>query len=98
MPAGTLATVINVGRYIQASATWNPANILDGDSETLQITGVTGASLGDFVQVSFSLDLEDLQLTAYVQATGVVECVLQNNTGAARDLASGTVTVRVEKK
>jgi hypothetical protein len=96
--AATLATVINTGRYIQGSETWNPANILDGDSETFQMTGVTGAALGDFVQVSFSLDLQDLQLTAYVQAANVVECLLQNNTGAARDLGSGTVTVRVEKK
>lgn len=95
--AGTIATTINT-RIIQASETWNPASIADGDSETFQMTGVTGAALGDFVLASFSLDLQDLSLTAYVQAAGVVEAVLQNNTGGAVNLDSGTLTVRVLTK
>ncbi len=95
--AGTIATVIN-SRIVQASETWNPGSIADGDSETFQMTGVTGAALGDFVLVSFSLDLQDLGLSAYVQASGVVEAVLQNNTGSAVNLDSGTLTVRVLTK
>lgn len=95
--AGTIATVINK-KTIQASETWNPASIAVGAKERFRMTGVTGAALGDFVMASFSLDLQDMTLTAYVQATDVVDAVIANNTAGAVDLASGTLTVRVEKK
>lgn len=96
--AATLATVINTGRMIQGAETWNPGDILDGDKETFQMTGVTGAALGDFVLASLSLDLQDLVLCASVQAADVVEATLVNNTGGPVDLGSGTLTVRVLKK
>lgn len=78
------------------SATWDAGSIADGDEEVTEIT-VTGAALGDFVQVSFSLDVADLTLTAQVTAANTVTAQLSNNTGGAIDLASGTLTVRVYK-
>jgi len=82
---------------LNGSDTWDPASIADGDEEAKEIT-VTGAALGDFVLVSFSVDVADLSLTADVTAADTVTAVLANNTGGAVDLASGTIYVRVIKK
>lgn len=72
------------------NATLDPANLADGAGETLQVTGVTGATLGDFVLVAAPYDLQDITVTAYVQANSVVEIRIQNESGGAVDLASGT--------
>ena len=80
------------------SGTWNPSAIADGNEEAFDVT-VTGAALGDFVTgVSFSLDLEDLELSAAVIATDSVTCILSNNTGGSITLNSGTVRVRVSSQ
>lgn len=76
------------------SDTWDPGSIAAGAEEVKEIT-VTGAALGDFVNVSFSLDVEDLTLTAQVTAADTVTVQLSNNTGGAIDLAEGTVYVKV---
>lgn len=83
-----------VGRDLDGSATWDPGNIADGNEEAQDIT-VTGAALGDFVLVSFSLDVTDLVLTGCVTAANTVTASLSNNTGGAIDLSSGTVRARV---
>ena len=80
--------------YPLVSQTWNPGSIADGDEEVVTVA-VSGASLGDFVFVSFSLDVTDLAITAAVTAAGVVTVQLNNNTGGAIDLGSGTIRVRV---
>jgi len=77
-----------------ASETHDFASLVDGAGETGSIA-VTGAALGDFVQVSFSLDLQDMILTAYVSAADTVEYRLQNESTATVNLASGTIRVRV---
>lgn len=78
------------------SATWNPGSLADGVGETSAAITVTGAALGDFVTgVSFSLDLQGLTLTAYVDATDSVKARLQNESAATVDLASGTIRVMV---
>jgi len=79
---------------LTGSDTWDPGSIADGDEETKEVT-VTGAALGDFVRVSFSLDVADLVLDAKVTAANTVTCVLANNTGDAVDLTSGTISVEV---
>lgn len=78
--------------------TINPSNLLDGAGETIQITPVTGATLGDFVLVSAPYDLQDITVTAYVQATGVVEIRIQNESGATVDLASGIWRILIIRK
>ena len=80
--------------YFYASETHNFASLADGAGETGSIT-VNGAELGDMVQVSFSLDLQDQTLTGYVQAADTVEYRLQNESGGVLDLASGTIRVLV---
>jgi len=82
--------------YIDASATWDPGSIADGDEEAKEVD-VVGVVLGDFALASFSKDLADLILDAQITATDKVTCVLANNTGGAIDLASGTLYIRVIK-
>lgn len=74
------------------SVTWNPGNITDGNNEAKEVTA-TGASLGDLVVVSFSLDVEDLQLDGHVTAADTVTCVLSSSQSSAVNLASGTLRV-----
>lgn len=80
--------------YIHGSETKDWGNIADGNEESEEIT-VTGASLGDFAVASFSLDVQDLELSAQVTAANTVTVTLSNNTGGAIDLGSGTITVHV---
>ena len=80
--------------YPYVEKTWDASSIAAGDEEALEVT-VPGASLGDFVLSSFSVDVADLMLTAAVPAANTVTAVLANNTGGSIDLASGTLRVRV---
>ena len=80
--------------YPYVEKTWDASSIADGNEEALEVT-VPGASLGDFVLSSFSLDLTDLMLTASVTAANTVTAILANNTGGSIDLDSGTLRVRV---
>ena len=74
------------------SAAYDPPSIADGAQATTTVT-VTGAALGDFVLASFSLSLAGVIMTAYVSAADTVTILLQNETGAAVDLAAGTLKV-----
>ena len=80
--------------YPYVESTWDASSIADGNEEAAEVT-VPGASLGDFVLSSFSLDVTDLVLTAEVSAADTVTAVLANNTGGAINLDSGTLRVRV---
>ena len=80
--------------FLEGSVTWDAASIGDGNEEAKEIT-ITGASLGDFVEVSLSIDVEDLGLTADVTAANTVTCLLWNNTGGAINLGSATAYARV---
>lgn len=80
---------------LTGSATWDPGNIIDGNEAVTTVT-VAGAKLGDFVPfVSFSLDVADLSLTAFVTAANTVTAQLGNDTGDAVNLGSGTLRVGV---
>lgn len=78
----------------QASTTWDPANVAAAASVTTTVT-VPGATLGDYVHVSFSLSLQGLILTGYVSAATTVTVVLFNPTGGGVNLGSGTLRVYV---
>lgn len=79
---------------LTGSKTWDPASVANG-GEVNTTVAVTGAVVGNYVQASFSNDLQALTLTGYVSAADTVTVVLANNTGGAIDLASGTLKVRV---
>lgn len=80
------------------SATVNAASLSDGAGETIQLTGCNGALLGKtaVTGVIASVDLVDMTVTAYVQADAVIELRIQNESGSATDLASGTWYVITE--
>ena len=78
------------------TATWDPASIANGATEDVDVT-YAGATLGDYVLASFSLDVAGLELSAQVTATNTVTATLANSTGAAVNLASGTLKVLVLK-
>lgn len=79
---------------IIASKTWDPPSTASGTSSSTTVT-VTGATLGNFVEVSFSNDLQGMTLVGYVSAANTVTAVLSNLTGGTLDLASGTLKARV---
>lgn len=83
--------------FLSGSATWDPANMAaDGDVVTTNVT-VTGAAVGDFVVATFPIGTNNVLISAHVSAANTVRVVLQNKTGGALDLASGTLAVRVLK-
>lgn len=59
---------------------------------------VPGAALGDVVLAAFSLDLQGMQLSAYVSAPNTVEVLFLNFTGGAINLASGQLKVGILDK
>jgi hypothetical protein len=79
------------------STTWDPGSIAANAKESKEIT-VTGATLGDFCIVAFSLDVLDLTLTGNVTASNIVTAVLHNNSVGAVDLGSGTISALVFKR
>ena len=86
----------NVKKLSYFEATVDFASAADGVGETVQLTGCNGVSLGDAViAVSLGLDLQDMILTAYVQADTVIELRLQNESTGTVNLASTTVRVVV---
>lgn len=76
------------------TATIDPASLADAAGATQAVT-VTGAALGDFVLVAAPYDLVDVTVTGYVQAANAVEIRIQNESGAAANLASGTWRIAV---
>jgi len=82
---------------MNASATYNPASLADGDRDTTTVT-VTGASLGDFVNVSFAVDLQGINMFGYVSAADTVTVVFENRTGGTIDLVNSTIRVRVRRR
>lgn len=74
---------------------WDPASIANGAGLTSPAFTVTGAAFGDFVLVAAPYSLQGLTATAYISAANTAVARLENQTGAAVNLASGTWTVTV---
>ncbi|MDQ3096271.1 MAG: hypothetical protein M3Q82_10045, partial [Actinomycetota bacterium] len=78
-----------------ASAVINPASVANGARSPTNTITVTGALMGDEARATFSLDLQGLDLRAYVSSANTVSYYFENNTGGIVDLESGTLKVRV---
>ena len=89
------ADVTEAQARIEGSLVWDPGNLVDGAGETSSGITVAGAALGDYVDVSAPYDLQGILAHAYVSATNTVKIRIQNETGGAIDLGSGTWKVRV---
>ena len=77
-----------------AQGTLDAGSLVDAAGETETIT-VNGAALGDIVMASLDVDIQDMTVTAYVQAANAVEVRIQNESGTTHDLASATLRVIV---
>jgi hypothetical protein len=55
------------------------------------------ASLGDTVRASYTQNLQNIVLTAYVSASGTVNIEFQNQTGSSVTLSAGSVNLWIEK-
>ena len=73
-----------------------PGTITNGNSYTGVIT-VPYAALGDWVQVSYTQDLQGVVLSGWVSSANAVSYVFANVTGGSKTLTAGTVNIRVEK-
>lgn len=83
--------------YLRGSVTYDPPSIAAGATVATTVT-VTGAALGDLVEASFSLSLGGLIMyPPSVTSTNTITVTLFNPTGAAIDLASGTLSVRAAR-
>lgn len=78
------------------SFTTDIASVATGADLAIGTRTVTGANLGDSVEVTCSIDVIGLRLWGYVSAAGTVKVRATNTSGGAIDLASATyyVTVR----
>lgn len=86
-----------ITKHLSATATWDPASVADA-AVTSTTVGVPGAAIGDTVAVGFSVAVPaGALLVGAVTAADVVTVTLFNKTGAALDLASGTLRADVWK-
>jgi hypothetical protein len=76
------------------SKTWDPANMATDGSVTSTTVTVTGAAVGDPCFASLStIGANNVLISAHVSSAGTVTVVLENRTGGALDIASGTLRV-----
>lgn len=98
---GVCVTAGNPGTYVDeylpltGSAVVDVTSIADQATYTSSGVTITGVALGDFVDVSCSVDLQGLVLRGHVSATNTVIFTLSNQTGAPVDLSSATYKFRV---
>ncbi len=91
--ANTLAmtadgNLISTGLY---KVTIDPASLVDAAGETQQVTGCAGVVLGRTAVLGIvnPNDTQDITVTSYVQADGVIELRFQNEGAAPVNLDSG---------
>jgi len=86
------------GEVIPFKATVDFGSAAAGTGSAVDVP-VAGAALGDFVMVSPSLDVADVQLSGEVTAAGVVTVMIQANTlSGTEDFASQTINGVVLQK
>lgn len=78
------------------TATVDPASLADGAGASTDVT-VTGAALGDFVEVGPGVDVADVTVSAFVTAANTVTIRVQNESGGAVNLASSTWNILVKR-
>lgn len=74
----------------------DPASLVDGAGETKTVT-VTGAALGDFVDVAPGINTQGMLIWGWVSAANTVSIRIQNETGGALNIASSTWNILVRR-
>jgi hypothetical protein len=86
-----------LGQNLTATGAWAPGGFTTGTTTTFPLT-VTLARLGDVVQVTYSQNLQGLQVSGYVSSSGVVTAAFTNVTGATVSLTAGNVRAIVQRR
>ncbi len=76
--------------WLTGSIVWDPGSLADGVGETSSNITITGAEVGDRVDVFPPYNLQAICCTGYVSAANTVNIRLQNETTGTINLASGT--------
>lgn len=92
---GTCAYINQTWRQVEA--TYDPGSIAN-NAEIQTAVPLPGAVLGDFVLASTSIDSLGILIDARVSAADTVKVHYRNMTGAAVDLPSHTLTLRLMAK
>jgi len=79
------------------SVAWNPANIAANARATTTVA-IVGAAVDDLVNVTNSIDLQSLSLSAKVTSSDTVTLYIDNNTTGAVDLGTDNYFVDVFKR
>jgi hypothetical protein len=92
MPTKTenLSQLANV---VNSTATHN-IGTLTTSSRIQLMTSVTGAQMGDFVDLSTSIDLQGVRLFGFVSSAGTVQMCWENYTGTSKTLGNATYYIR----
>jgi hypothetical protein len=85
----------NIHKSIIVPVTFDPASVA-ANSRATSLVNVPGATVGDIVTLSAPYDVQDMTVTANVQNAGIVGVYFKNDTGGAKDLASGTWKFKLE--
>jgi hypothetical protein len=91
-------TVRLINPPLWGSVTWNPASAADGVGETSADITVTGAAVGDSVEVFPPENLLGVLYAGYVSASNTVKIRIQNESGGVVDLGNSDWYVRVRKR
>ena len=81
---------------ISASSTYDPPAIAAGDT-ILQNFAITGAQVGDFVQVSFSQALAGCLMQGQITAVNTLTLTIHNPGAGSVNIVSGTLKVRLTR-
>jgi hypothetical protein len=92
----TMTSLVTYTSMIATVGPYTPPSINPG-SQIKPTFSVTGAQVGDFVEVSYSTDLQGITLTGYVSASNTVTAVFFNGTAAAITLPQGTLKVKLTR-
>lgn len=80
---------------LKASYAYDPANLPDGTNIITSGITVTGAKLGQRVEVSWSDDVQGVNIWGWVSAANTVKLNFHNETGTAVNLAAGAAQIWV---
>lgn len=89
-----LSSVLGMRLVGSGSTTWDPASLANSATAVTTVT-VAGAVTTDFALCSFSTLSAGHRLSASVTAADTVTVVLQNHSGGAVNLSSGTLAALV---
>ncbi len=84
--------IINYAR--QVKGVYDPPSLATATQQSTTVT-LTGAKLGDNINVSFNQPLQGTRMWAEVTAVDTVTVYHRNDTGVTVDLPSGTLTVKI---